>query len=83
MNLTTGGLTGSFEYVGYSGSGGQGFATFEQTGGANTVTSLTIGSHSQYLLSGGTLTINSKLANNGIVNGGGGAGTWWTTDWSI
>ena len=35
----------------------------------------TIGTGGQYLLSGGTLTINGSLINNGTIDGGNGAAT--------
>ena len=68
----TGQLTAAGEYVGYNSAA---TASFQQTGGANTATNLTIGAGGQYLLSGGTLTINGSLVNNGTVNGGNGSAT--------
>ena len=62
----TGQLTAAGEYVGYNSAA---TASFQQTGGANTATNLTIGAGGQYVLSGGTLTINGSLVNNGTVNG--------------
>ena len=68
----TGQLTAAGEYVGYNSAA---TASFQQTGGGNTVTTLTIGAGGQYLLSGGTLTINGSLVNNGTINGGNGSAT--------
>ena len=90
----TGQLTAAGEYVGYNSAA---TVSFQQTGGANTVTNLTIGAGDQYLLSGGTLTINGSLINKGTVNGGNGSatlganclvdltsGTWKNySDWSV
>ena len=90
----TGQLTAAGEYVGYNSAA---TVSFQQTGGTNTATNLTIGAGDQYLLSGGTLTINGSLINKGTVNGGNGSatlganclvdltsGTWKNySDWSV
>ena len=68
----TGSLAAANEYVGYSSAA---TATFQQTGGSNSVTSLSIGPGDQYVLSGGTLSVSGSLLNSGTVNGGNGAAT--------
>ena len=60
----TGTLAAAAEYIGNNPAA---TAALLQTGGANTVTNLSIGSSGQYLLSGGTLTVNGSLINNGTV----------------
>ena len=55
------------EYIGYNSAA---TALFQQTGGMNSVTYLSIGSSGRYQLSGGTLQINSGLADSGIFDGG-------------
>ena len=90
----TGQFTAAGEYVGYNSAA---TVSFQQTGGTNTATNLTIAAGDQYLLSGGTLTINGSLINKGTVNGGNGpatlganclvdltSGTWKNcSDWSV
>ena len=44
---------------------------FQQTGGTNTVSNLTIGSGGTYLLEGGALQVNNSLLNQGIFAGNG------------
>ena len=57
-------------------------ALFQQTGGANTVSLLSIGGNGTYLLAGGTLQVCYSLLNHGIFAGGGtsatlsGSGIW-------
>ena len=68
----TGSLAAANEYVGYSSAA---TATFQQTGGSNSVTSLSIGPGDQYVLSGGTLSVSGSLLNSGTVDGGNGAAT--------
>jgi autotransporter-associated beta strand protein len=54
------------EYVGSSGTG-----TFTQSGGTNTVSLLSVGSGSTYLLAGGALQVTGNLVNQGIIAGNG------------
>ena len=75
INGTTSGMSGgvlksSGLYVGNTKNG-----TFAQSGGANAVGSLSIGRSGSYKLSGGSLAINVSLLNQGIFDGGGGAGS--------
>ena len=46
-------------------------ALFQQTGGTNTVSGLSIGSGGMYLLAGGTLQVNGSLVNQGVFAGNG------------
>jgi autotransporter-associated beta strand protein len=62
----SGQLSAGSEFVGSSGTG-----TFTQTGGTNTVSSLSIGSSGVYLLAGGVLQVNSTFLNNGVFAGNG------------
>ena len=51
-------------------------AAFQQAGGSNAVTSLTIGPGGQYQLAGGTLQVSGAgLVSQGVFDGGGPAGT--------
>jgi len=63
----TGTLQSAQEYIGSSGTG-----TFTQTGGTNTVGTLSIGASGTYSLQGGTLAITSKVTGTGrlILDGG-------------
>src|SRR5208283_3620618 len=45
-------------------------ALFQQTGGTNSVSILSIGSSGTYLLAGGVLQVNGSLTNEGIFAGG-------------
>ena len=57
------------EYIGYA-SGAT--ATFQQSGGTNTTSLVSIGAGDRYQLSGGTLEINGGgLVNQGTFDGGG------------
>ena len=60
------------EYIGYNSTA---TASFQQTGGSNTISTLSIGSGDQYVLSGGTLNVTGSIANNGTVDGGNGSAT--------
>jgi T5SS/PEP-CTERM-associated repeat protein len=68
----TGQLTAANEYVGYSSAAA---ASFQQTGGTNTVSNLSIGSAGTYELAGGTLQINGGIVNQGTFNGDNSPGT--------
>ena len=71
----TGALSAPSEYIGGYDFSSAGTAAFRQTGGTNSVTDLMIGAGSQYLLSGGTLTVSSIMVNNGTIDGGSGPAT--------
>ena len=62
----SGQLSAASEYVGYTAGA---TALFQQTGGTNTVSNLSIGSGGTYLLAGGTLQVNGSLVNQGIFAG--------------
>ena len=62
----TGQLSAVGEYVGY-GPGATGL--FQQSGGTNAATNLTIGSGGTYRLSGGTLAVGGSFVNNGTFDG--------------
>ena len=64
----SGQLSAPSEYVGYD-PGATAF--FQQTGGTNAVSLLSIGSGGTYLLAGGALQVNSNLVNQGIFAGSG------------
>ena len=68
----TGALSASSEYIGYNSTA---TASLQQTGSSNSVSTLSIGSGDQYLLSGGELTITNNITNSGTVNGAGGSVT--------
>ena len=63
----TGQLSALAESIGYNSLAN---ALFQQTGGVNTVTNLSIGPGGDYLLSGGTLVVSGNFANQGIFDGG-------------
>ena len=63
----TGQVSAPTEYIGYNSAAA---AAFQQTGGTNTATYLTVGPGSQYQLAGGTLQVGAALSNQGTVNGG-------------
>ncbi|MGA2255290.1 MAG: autotransporter-associated beta strand repeat-containing protein [Thermoguttaceae bacterium] len=65
-------LSASNEYVGYSAGEPEtgGVATFNQTGGTNTVSMLLIGNSGSYSLAGGVLQVNGSLVNKGTFSGG-------------
>ena len=68
----------------YVGSGPSTSALFQQTGGSNTTGYLSVSSGGRYLLSGGTLRIDSGgIASGGTIDGGGGKGTLTTAGSSI
>jgi len=68
-SLSNGSLTvASNEFVGVSGT-----AIFSQSGGTHQATAITIGSHSSFSLTGGTLTFTGGLANDGTFTLGGSA----------
>jgi autotransporter-associated beta strand protein len=72
FNLSGGGqLSAAAEYVGYDGSDGNGTGLFTQSGGTNTVSLLSIGNKSRYLLAGGTLQINGSFVSAGTLAGAG------------
>ena len=60
-------LSATNEYIGYYSAAR---ALFQQTGGMNSVTYLSIDSGGRYQLSGGTLQINGGLTDSGIFDGG-------------
>jgi autotransporter-associated beta strand protein len=64
-------LSAPIEYVGSSSAA---TALFQQTGGTNSVTYLSIGGGGRYLLSGGTLQLNGGVFNAGVFDGGNGPG---------
>ena len=68
----TGLLSAATEYIGYNSTA---TASFQQTGGSNTTSTLSIGSGDQYVLSGGTLNVTGSIANNGTMDGGNGSAT--------
>ena len=69
----SGQLSAANEYVGDA-AGATGL--FQQTGGTNTASYLSIGSGGRYQLSGGTLQISTDgLASQGVFDGAGGTGT--------
>jgi hypothetical protein len=43
---------------------------FSQSGGVNTTTAMSIASHGQYKLTGGTLQVDNSFVNQGIFDGG-------------
>ena len=61
-------LASGTEFVGTLGAG-----TLSQAGGANTVTSLSLGSSGTYNLSGGALFVNGIQAGGGTFNFSGGS----------
>jgi autotransporter-associated beta strand protein len=63
----SGQLTAASEYLG-STTGAT--AAFQQTGGTNTTSLLSIGSGGSYLLAGGLLQVNGNLVNQGTFSGG-------------
>jgi len=63
---STGQLSAASEYVGYA-SGAT--AWFQQTGGTNSVSLLSIGTGGTYLLAGGTLQVNGSVLNQGFFTG--------------
>ena len=60
-------MSAAQEYVGYTSTA---TAVFQQSGGMNTATTLTIGAGGQYLLTGGTLQVSGGLVNQGLFSGG-------------
>ena len=60
----TGRLSAKAEYI----QSGSPPAIFRQSGGSNTTTYLSIGTDSEYVLSGGTLIINGGLDNQGTLD---------------
>ena len=60
-------LSATNEYIGYNSAA---TALFQQTGGTNSVTYLSIGSGGRYQLGGGTLQIGAGLIDSGIFDGG-------------
>ena len=62
----SGQLSAASEYVGYTPDA---TALFQQTGGTNTVSGLSIGSGGTYLLAGGVLQVSGSLVNQGIFAG--------------
>ncbi|MGO9113049.1 MAG: hypothetical protein ACLP9L_27775 [Thermoguttaceae bacterium] len=64
----SGQLSAGGEYFGYSPGA---TALFQQTGGMNTASGLSIGSGGTYLLAGGALQVNGSLVNQGIFAGSG------------
>ncbi len=60
-------LSATNEYVAYDPSA---TALFQQTGGSNSVASLSIGNNGEYQLQGGTLQSTSGIVNCGLFNGG-------------
>ena len=63
----TGQLSAASEYIG---SNSAASASFQQSGGTNAATYLTISSGGQYQLSGGTLEVSGGLVNQGVFSGG-------------
>ena len=68
----TGQLSAANEYIGFDATA---YALFQQTGGTNTTSYLSVGRKGQYTLSGGTLQLNGSLDNNGVFDFGNGTGT--------
>ncbi|MEI8375853.1 MAG: autotransporter-associated beta strand repeat-containing protein [Planctomycetota bacterium] len=64
----SGQLLASCEYIGLIPSAS---ASFQQSGGKNTVSLMQIDYGGKYLLTGGSLQVNSGLINQGIFDGGG------------
>ena len=62
---------GDVEFLGSGASSG----TFTQTSGQNTTFNLGLSGTGEYVLIGGTLTVNGGFANGGIVDGASGAAT--------
>jgi T5SS/PEP-CTERM-associated repeat protein len=75
-------LSTAQEYVGYSPGVA---ALFQQTGGSNATSYVSISSGGDYLLSGGTLDITGYggLSNLGVFDGGNGHATLSAASWSI
>lgn len=68
----TGQLTVFSEYVGYNVAA---TALFQQSGGTNSTTYLSIGPGGQYRLAGGVLNINGGFDNQGTIDAQGGSAT--------
>ena len=63
----SGQLSAGSEYVGYNSAAA---ASFQQTGGTNTTSYLSIGAGGSTNCSGGTLQVNGSIVNQGVFDGG-------------